>query len=126
MADRGRLSKPLTLKSEQIGAIPVLAGVDVPLAPKDVRRALEFLAQAKLVSFKRRSGAFEVELKEDRYIRVPRDGPVSRSASPVDISTKILARWATHRVKSPVSFARVKTGKAGGRRIADPRQARLF
>ena len=128
MADRGRLSSPLILKSEQIGAIPALAEVEVPLGPKDVQRALEFLTQAKLVSFKRRVGAFEVELKEDRYIRVPSDGPVPRSASQVDISTKILARWATHKVKKPISLDRVKSGKASGRRRAttDPRQAKLF
>lgn len=128
MADRGRLTSPLILKSEQISEIPALAGVEVPLGPKDVQRALEFLAQAKLVSFKQRAGAIEVELKEDRYIKVPSDGPVPRSASPVDISTKILARWATNKVKKPINLARVKSGKASGRRRAttDPRQAKLF
>jgi hypothetical protein len=128
MADRGRLSSPLVIKSEQIGAIPALAGVEVPLGPKDVQRALEFLAQAKLVSFKRRVGAFEVELKEDRYIRVPRDGPVPRAASHVDISTKILARWATHKVKTPISLAPTKAAKVMGRRKGkgDPRQGKLF
>src|ERR1700733_13916351 len=69
MADKGRLSSPLVLKWEEIGTIPALAGVEVPLGLKDVQRALEFLAQARLVSFKRRIGAYEVQLKEDRYIR---------------------------------------------------------
>jgi hypothetical protein len=127
MADRGRLSRPLILTSEQISTIPVLADVEVPLGPKDVQRALEFLTQANLVSFKRRKGAFEVELKEDRYIRVPSDGPVARSASQLDISTKILARWATNKVKKPTTLARVKSRKAGvRRRSTDPRQTKLF
>jgi hypothetical protein len=128
MADRGRLSSPLILKPEQINAIPALSEVEVPLGPKDVQRALEFLAQAKLVSFQQRAGAFEVELKEDRYIRAPSDGPVPRSTSPVDISTKILARWATHKVKKPINLVRAKAGKSSGRRktSSDPRQAKLF
>lgn len=128
MADRGRLSSPLILNPEQVGTIPPLVEVEVPLGPKDVQRALEFLTQAKLVSFKRRAGAFKVELKEDRYIRIPHDGPVPRSASPVDISTKILARWATHKVKNPISLVRANAGRARGRRrvTSDPRQSKLF
>ena len=81
MADKGRLSSPLVLKWEELSTIPALADVDVPLGPGDVQRALEFLAQAKLVSFKRRAGAYQIELKEDRLIRVPADGPVPKSAA---------------------------------------------
>jgi len=48
-------------------------------------------------------------------------------ASPVDISTKILARWATQKVKKPINLVRAKAGKASGRRKAtDPRQGKLF
>jgi hypothetical protein len=127
MADRGRLSSPLVLKWEEINTIPELADVKVPLGPKDVQRALEFLAQAKLVSFKRRLGAYKIELKEDRYIRVPRDGPITR-ADAQDIAIKILARWARNKVKAPVDRSRAKSGKAGRRRTPtrDPRQASFF
>jgi hypothetical protein len=127
MADRGRLSSPLVLKWEEINTIPALAHVEVPLGPKDVQRALEFLAQAKLVSFKRRIGAYKIELKEDRHIRVPRDGPIARSDAQ-DISVKILARWARNKVKAPVDRGRAKGSKVGRRRgpIRDPRQSSLF
>ena len=127
MADKGRLSSPLVLKWEEIGTIPALAEVEVPLGPGDVQRALEFLAQAKLVSFKRRVGAYEIELKEDRYIRVPPDGPVPRAAAQ-DISVKMLARWATNKVKAPISQARGKGRRSvrRGRRPRDPRQSSLF
>jgi hypothetical protein len=124
MADKGRLSRPLVLKWEEIGTIPALAGVEVPLGVKDVQRALEFLAQAKLVSFKRRAAAYEIELKEDRYIRVPSDGPVPRGAAQ-DISIKILARWATNKVKAPLSQGRTK-GRTTVKRQKDPRQPSLF
>jgi hypothetical protein len=128
MADRGRLSSPLIIGADQISTVPPLAGVEVPLGPRDIHHALEFLAQARLVSFKRRKGTFEVELREDRYIRVPADGPVLRSNAP-DISTKILARWARHKVKSPVNLSPTKRGKGGARRrgaVVDPRQGKLF
>jgi hypothetical protein len=127
MADRGRLSSPLVLKWEEISTIPALADVEVPLGPKDVQHALEFLAQAKLVSFKRRVGAYKIELKEDRHIRVPRDGPITRSDAQ-DISTKILARWARNKVKAPVDRGGAKGGKGARRRAPskDPRQSSLF
>jgi hypothetical protein len=127
MADKGRLSRPLVLKWEEIGTIPALAGVEVPLGLRDVQRALEFLAQAKLVSFKRRTGAYEIELKEDRYIRVPSDGPVPRGAAQ-DISIKILARWAANKVKAPLSQGGTKGRRSvrRGRQPRDPRQSTLF
>jgi hypothetical protein len=127
MAENGRLSAPLVLRTEQIAEIPKLPEVDVPLGPNDVRHALEFLAQAKLVNLKKRSGAFEVELKEDRYIRIPHGGPVSGSGSHLDISTKILARWATHRVRKPIKPPAKRGGARRTRRGAavDSRQSKL-
>ncbi len=127
MADRGRLSSALVLKWEEISTIPALADVEVPLGPKDVQRALEFLTQAKLVSFKQRTGEYRIELKEDRYIRVPRDGPVTRADSQ-DIAGKILARWARNKVKEPIARGRAKRSTSGRRRsrTKDPRQASFF
>jgi hypothetical protein len=125
MADNGRLSSPLVLKWEDIGTIPALADVEVPLGPKDVQRALEFLQQAKLVSFKSRTGAYHVELKEDRLIRVPGDGPVPRAAAQ-DIATKMLARWATNKVKAPIARGRKRVRGSVRRGPKDPRQSVLF
>jgi len=125
MADNGRLSRPLVLKWEDISTIPALADVDVPLGPREVQRALEFLQQAKLVSFKSRTGAYHIELREDRLIRVPGDGPVPK-AEAQDIRTKILARWATNKVKAPITSGRVGGRRSVRRRGGDPRQSTLF
>jgi len=100
MAEKGRLRSPLVIPLHRVPEVPIPAGVEVPLGSKDVRHALEFLTKAKLVSQKKRARAFEIELKEDRYIRVPQNSPVSSSASDADIATKILVRWATQKVKS--------------------------
>jgi len=70
MAEHGRLSSPLIIPLERIENVPTPAGVEVPLDPKDVRRALAFLRQARLVVLKKRARVYEVELKEDRHISV--------------------------------------------------------
>lgn len=114
MAERGRLTSPLTIKVDQIDRVPTPSDVEVPLGPNDVRRALEFLTQARLVSFKKRQGVFEIELKEDRFIRIPTGSPIPQTGAQQDISTKILARWATHKVKKPIDLSQKK--KMGRRR----------
>ena len=100
MAARGRLSTPLVVNADRLDDVPQLPDVEVPMGPKDIRRALDFLQQAKLVTLRKKETSFEVMLKEDRYIRLPQDSPVSGGG--LDISAKILARWATHKVKDPV------------------------
>jgi hypothetical protein len=93
-----------------------LAGTEVPLGPNDVRRALEFLQEAKLVKLKRRAGEFEVILKEDRFIRLPQSIAVPRAG--LDIATKILGRWATNQAKKPIKKPRQpkKIGRRRGNR----------
>jgi hypothetical protein len=43
MAATGRLSTPLVIPSDQLNEVPTVAEVDVPLTPRDVRRARERL-----------------------------------------------------------------------------------
>ncbi len=128
MAERGRLSSPLVIPLDRLDQVPTPAGVEVPLGPKGVRRALEFLRQAGLVVLKKRAQVFEIELKEDRYVRLPQGSPVSGSPSQLDISTKILARWATHKVKKPVEPPHRKPArsKAVTLRKPDERSGWLF
>jgi hypothetical protein len=114
MAERGRLTEPLVIPLDKVSEVPKLADVDVPLGPSDVRHALEFLEQAKLVALKKKKGTFEVQLRGDRYIRLPQGSPVPTSGQ--ELSTKILARWATHKIKKPVSSTRKGTRKQRGQR----------
>ncbi len=100
MAVRGRLSSPLVVKMDQLANVPQLPEVEVPMGPRDIRRALEFLRQAKLVTLKQKEALFEIDLKEDKFIRLPQNSAVARGGS--DITAKILARWATHKVKKPI------------------------
>ena len=129
MAERGHLTTPLVIELNKIDEVPTLPDTEVPLGAKDVRRALEFLQDAKLVVLKKRKRVFEVILKEDRYVRLPQNIPVPRAG--LDIAAKILGRWAANTgknapkkspkkppKKSPKSK---KTSKGDG-----DRQGRLF
>jgi len=127
MAERGRLSKPFVIPVERLDQVPTPPDVDVPLNPSDVRRALEFLAQAGLVAFKKRDRVFEVELKEDRYIRLPRAVPTLGGPADSDVSTKILARWATRKVTKPLDLkGKPKKAKSSTSRYRDERTGWLF
>jgi hypothetical protein len=119
MAARGRLASPLVLSLDALANVPSLPDVEVPLGPKDVRRALEFLTEAKVVALKRRAKAFEVELKEDRYIRFPQGTPSIVGSSQQDISTKILLRWAFNKVRNPI----VTRVKRSSRRKSSPKRS---
>lgn len=101
MAERGRLSSPLIIPIAKLDQVPTPADVEVPLGPRDVRRALEFLAEAGLVGLKKRDKVFEVVLKEDRHIRVPQAITTPGHVAETDISVKILARWAVRKAKAP-------------------------
>jgi len=79
MAEHGHLSTPFTIPLNRIDEVPALSDVEVPLAATDVRHALEFLEEAGLVKFKKQARAFEVLLKEDRYIRLPQSVTAPRS-----------------------------------------------
>jgi len=102
MAERGILNSPLLIPVSEIDRVPIPAGVDIPLGARDVRRALEFLQQAKLVKLKSRSNVFEVVLKEDRYIRLPQMGPSLPEGAQMETSMRILARWATNKITKPI------------------------
>lgn len=120
MAERGRLTSPLTILWNKIDEVPKMAGTDVQLGPSDVRHALEFLQEAKLVKLKKKAKEFDIILKEDRFIRLPQGIPVPDAG--LDISVKILGRWASNRVKKPVrkaklpKRARPRRRSKGGRR----------
>jgi hypothetical protein len=120
MAEHGHLSSPFTIPLNKIDEVPTLPDVEVPLAPNDVRHALEFLQDAGLVKFKKQSRAFEVVLKEDRYIRLPQSVPVPRSG--LDIAAKIIGKWASNRIKKPSKKPKhsgKRTRRQGGRRDKD-------
>jgi len=127
MAERGKLTSPLVIPLGEVEKVPTPAGVDVPLGARDVRRALEFLEQAKLVKLKPRSNVFEVELREDRYIRFPQLGPPLSHVSQLETSNKILARWATNKVRKPIARRKPKGSKnKKGRKSADERQSSFW
>jgi hypothetical protein len=117
MAERGRLTSPFTILWNKIDEVPAMPGTDVPLGPSDVRRALEFLQEAKLVKLKKKARAFEIVLKEDRFIRLPQGIPVPRAGP--DMSVKILGRWASNRVKKPPKKPKqprkIRRRRGGGR-----------
>jgi hypothetical protein len=102
MAARGHLSSPLVIPVDKLGEIPIPPHTEVPLGPRDVKHAMEFLRQAKLVTLKKRARVYEIELKEDRYIRLPIGTPLDRSNIQQELATKIIARWAEYSVKRPV------------------------
>jgi hypothetical protein len=127
MAERGKLTSPLVIPLGEVEKVPTPAGVDVPLGARDVRRALEFLEQAKLVKLKPRSNVFEVELREDRHIRFPQLGPPLSHVSQLETSNKILARWATNKVRKPTARRKPKGSKnKKGRKSADERQSSFW
>jgi hypothetical protein len=103
MAASGRLSSPLVIQLDRLDQVPTPADVEVPLSVKDVKRALEFLRQAGLVALKKRARAYEVKLKEDRYVRLPFSGAAVGISSPHDISARIITRWAVNRKKHPIA-----------------------
>jgi hypothetical protein len=117
MAERGRLTSPLTILWNKIDEVPKMPGTDVQLGPSDVRHALEFLQEAKLVKLKKKAKEFEIILKEDRFIRLPQGIPVSHAG--LDISVKILGRWASNRVKKPPMKPKqprkIRRRRSGGR-----------
>jgi hypothetical protein len=128
MAASGRLSTPLIIPPDRLNEVPDIGGVDVPLTSKDIRRALEFLSQTGLVILKKRKKQFEVKLKDDRHIRFPLGTLAAGFTNHQDTATKIIARWAAHKVKHPAPERRVakRPRKAPGRRARDTRTLPLF
>jgi len=117
MAVGGRLQTPLQIPLNQIDKVPVLPDVEVPLTPTDVRKALEFLRQAGLVTLKTRERVYEVKLRQN--VRLP-SGAAAIGASQEDIAVKIINRWATYSVKKPLVKRPVGTKRTKSRRSRDP------
>jgi len=117
MAVGGRLQTPLQIQLDQIGDVPVLPNVEVPLTPSDVRKALEFLRQAGLVNFKIRERAYEVKLRQN--VRLP-SGAAAIGATHEDIAVKIINRWATYSVTKPLTKRQAGAKRTKSRRPRDP------
>jgi len=108
MAANGRVSSPLVIPANRLDEVPVPSDIEAPLTASDVRRALEFLRQARLVDFKRRAGAYEVKLRVDRYVRFPHGTTPTDISGHQEIAAKIISRWATNKIKHPLSEGRRK------------------
>src|SRR5208282_799614 len=113
MATGGRLQTPLEIPLNQIDKVPVLPDVEVPLTASDVRKALEFLRQAGLVTLKARERVYEVKLRQN--VRLPL-GAASIGAPQEDTAVKIIKRWATYSVKKPLTRRPVGAKKTKSRR----------
>jgi hypothetical protein len=118
MAVGGRLQTPLQIPLNQIDKIPVPQDVEVPLTPSDVKKGLEFLRQAGLVTLNVRERAYEVKLRQDRYVRLP-TGAAAIGASQEDIAVKIINRWATYTIKKPLTERPVGARRTKSRRYRD-------
>jgi ABC-type metal ion transport system substrate-binding protein len=116
MAVGGRLQTPLQIPLNQIEKVPVLPDVEVPLTPSDVKKGLEFLRQAGLVTFKVRERVYEVKLRQN--VRLPA-GAAAIGSSQKDIAVKIINRWATYSVKKPLTERPVGGKRTKSRRHRD-------
>ncbi len=108
MAASGRVSGPLVITANSLDEVPVPSDIEAPLTAKDVRRALEFLRQARLVSFKKHAGTYEVKLRVDRYVRFPHGPAPADMSGHQDIAARIISRWATNKIKHPLPEGRKK------------------
>ncbi len=109
MAEKGSLSEPLNIEPDRISTVPIPEGTEIGLANEDVRRALEFLRQARLVT-RTRKGGYEIPLKTN--IRLPLDAPELTGKHLDEIANKVIMRWATYKVLKPI-----KEKKRGPRRV---------
>ena len=116
MAVGGRLQTPLQTRLDQIGRVPVLPDVEVPLTTSDIRKALEFLRQAGLVSFKIRERVYEVRLRQN--VRLP-SRAAAIGASQEDIAVKIINRWATYSITKPLAKRPAGAKRPKSRRYRD-------
>jgi hypothetical protein len=102
MAERGRLDTPLVIPLDSLHKIPALPNVEVPFTAKDIKAGLEFLREARLVSLKRRKGCYEVTLKTDKRIRLPKTVPLLSEVVEQDVATKFITLYATYKVLKPI------------------------
>jgi hypothetical protein len=116
MAERGRLETPLILPRESLDKnIPVPPNVEVPFTAKDIKLGLEFLRQARLVTLKRKKGHYEVVLKTDKRIRLPKTAP-SLGGMEQDVATKIITLYATYKILKPIKEPTHRQGLSRKRR----------
>ncbi len=124
MAEKGSLSEALEIPLDKISPVPKPEGTEIGLDPDDVRRALEFLRQARLVNKTRESG-YQIPLKTN--IRLPLDAPeVTGQHALNEITHKLIMRWATYKILRPIKEKKriPKKGRARSRR--DTRTLPLF
>jgi len=114
MAEKGRLSSPLMISVDSLDNVPIPDGVEVTLTPKDVRNGLEFLRQAGLAVLKKQRRIYEIDLKT--RILPPKVTSLPTDIIEQDITAKLIARWATRKVKSPISDRLGKKKVLRGRR----------
>lgn len=123
MAVKGSLSEPLSIPSNKISDIPKLEGTEIKLDSDDVRRALEFLRQARLVT-KTRKGGYEIPLKTK--IRLPLDAPEVTGKHLGEITEKLIMRWATYKILKPINEKKSRPKKHKARRLRDTRTLPMF
>ena len=122
MAERGRLESPLIVPVDSLDNVPIPETIEVPFTAKDVRNALEFLRQAKLVLLKKRKKYYEIRLRSDKRIRAPQVSSLLGGVAEQDIANRILALWATYKVRDPIKeCSRKGAGAQQRRRTKDSR-----
>ncbi len=124
MAEKGFLSEPLEIPLDKISRVPKPEGTEIGLEGDDVRRALEFLRQARLVHKTQKSG-YQVPLKTN--IRLPLDAPeVTGQRALNEITHKLIMRWATYKILKPIQEKKRAPKKAKARSRRDNRTLPLF
>jgi hypothetical protein len=123
MAEKGSLSEPLKIAPDRICDVPRPEGTEIGLDSDDVRRALEFLRQARLVT-KTRKGGYEIPLKTN--IRLPLDAPEVTGKHLNEITDKVILRWATYKVLKPIKEKKQTPRKHRARSRRDTRTLSLF
>jgi hypothetical protein len=99
-------------------------GTQIGLDPDDVRRALEFLRQARLVNKTQKSG-YQISLKTN--IRLPLDAPeITGQHALNEITHKLIMRWATYKVLKPIKEKKRIPRKGRARSRRDTRTLSLF
>jgi len=124
MAEKGSLSEVLNIPADKISNVPKPEGTEFGLDGDDVRRALEFLRQAKLVN-KTRKGGYEIPLKTN--IRLPLDAPeVTGQQTFNEITYKLIMRWATYKILKPIKDRKHSPKKRRARSRRDTKTLSLF
>lgn len=124
MAEKGFLSEALEIPLDKISRVPKPEGTEIGLDADDVRHALEFLRQARLVNKTRKSG-YQIPLKTN--IRLPLDAPeVTGQRALNEITHKLIMRWATYKILKPIKEKKRVPRKGRVRSRRDTRTLPMF